>query len=323
MIVPPRWFALVCWLFTFPCCAETLQQLLVSQSIPVREFSRSELLNQVQGSAGSDPERTVVAYRRTSDRQFVGPLLVVSYSKVAGVVHRSTVNIAENDVCQGSPQAILFVGRYVLLSISLNPSAACLFVIGPDAEVQHVFYGFSTVQVEPGRVVLLENLRHFAPVHPERLQWADLATGQTRELYPALKDPLRSRLIAKHRRKMPPRKVCMLMNDPCGARQFDESIDGLQTDGKGRFAFVAEQSANHATAAGVPPSSVASQEVLYVYQGASTGWRFCEVALNAGQVQAVKELLQSDFARAARRCTPAIAVVPDMSTAESNPFFHP
>jgi hypothetical protein len=302
------------------CSAETLRELLVSAHVPVSSFSDAELQQTVQGITKSDDHRTFVAYQELKSDRLAGVPHLISYSQTSLSVLRANFRMDETDVCAGSIGEIRFAGGFKLLSTEISPSAECLLVVSDDLKTQHVFYGFSPVEVSPGLIVLIENMIHFAPVHPERLQLASLRDGKTLELYPVQGDALRAQLITEHAKHLPTPDECARMNDPCRANEFDEDIRLLETNRAGLFAFLAFQSASHATIPGQPPVTVASQAVLYIYKQSSEGWHYCEEKIAEAQVENTAALLQSDFARIAARCTPDQRVVPDNSTAAYNPF---
>ena len=308
------------WLVMARCHAGTLQELLVANVFPLDAFSSRELAVEVQGSGNSNQQQILLAYRQINGELLAGPLHLLRYDKLTGGRRHADAEMADNDLCTGSVESIRFLGAFALLATHISPSAACLLVLGTDLRVRQVFHGFGPVAVEPEHVVLIEDLIHFAAVHPERLQRADVATGKTVELYPSQHDPLRVRFIREHSKHMPDGRTCALMNDPCTASMFDEEIRSLNTDGHGRFAFLSLQSASHATQPETAPDTVVSQAVLYVYQHASDGWRSCEVEVEKSQIEAMSGLLLSNFPEVGHRCVPISRVVADMSTASNNPF---
>jgi len=307
------------WLIIAHLHAGTLKELLLSEGVPVSQFSPFELSETVQGDGNGDQQQTLLAYRRIRGELLVGPLRLLRYNKIAGTVLRSEGGLAEDDVCLGSIESISFVGSFTLLATSISPSAACLLVIGDDLHVRHTLYGFAPVEVSRNNIVLIENMIHFAPVHPERLLQADLESGENSELYPLKHDPLRRRLIREHKKLMPAEKTCALNNDPCVAAEFDEDIRALNTDGKGLFAFLAMQSASHSTRPESTPTTFVSQSVLYVYRRDPAGWHYCERSVSSPQVDAVSGLLRSNFSEVAHRCIPTSPVVVDSSTLGYNP----
>ena len=305
-------------LVSLTCPAETLRELLLASHIPVTSFSDSELTGNVNGTTSSRAQITLVVYRALSGEMLSGPVQLVRYDKSSGHVYRRKLQESQEDVCAGSVGDPNFIGEFTLLSTSISPSAECLLVLGKRLELVRTLYGFSPVEVAPETVVLTENMIHFAPVHPERLQIADLRHGTTQELYPPKADALRAQLAREHAKHMPADETCMRMNDPCDPEMFDEDISALQTDGKGRFSFIANQSASHSTEEGKSPDIVASQVVLYVYARSEKGWLYCEQRLPGSDEQP-----NVSFDDAVTRCTPGLPVVPDGSTAVYNPFLKP
>ena len=299
------------------CSGETLKELLVFNYVPLAPFNQSELAEAVQGVGNSNDQQVVLAYRKLSGEVLVGAPQLIRYNEAIGTVLRAEEQVDETSVCSGSIGDIRFIGEFTLLSTEVSPSAECLLILDKDFKVQKTLYGFSPVEVAPNLVVIIENMIHFAPVHQERLQLADLGNGATSELYPMKGDALRAQLISEHMKHIPTRETCARMNDPCNPEKFDEDVRSLGTDGKGRFAFLVLQSASHATTSEKSPVPVTSQAVLYVYKQNSTGWRYCEEKIaDSHQVEALDKSLHSDFDQVVTRCTPTLLVVADISAAD-------
>ncbi len=98
----------------------------------------------------------------------------------------------------GSFESIYLIGEFTLVSTSVSPSAECMFVFNKELRPLQTLFGFGPVEVEPHQIVFIEYMIHFAPVHPERLQLADLLTGKTAELYPHQRRCSSYRLITEH-----------------------------------------------------------------------------------------------------------------------------
>lgn len=303
----------------FSATAEELKELLASGGIPPTSFAPPELVAPVQGYAVEGDGRVVLAYRGLKGELLTGPTKLIRYDQSSGRVLRAELPLPEDDVCSGSVEEMKLVREFALLTVSISPSAACLIVVGDDLKLRKVLYGFNPIEVEPGRVVIIENMIHFAPVHPERLQLADLGSGKTWELYPPKDDLLRAELAAEHAKHMPSQEICTRMNDSCKPGEFDEDIRALGTDGKGRFAFLVPQSASHAVKEGEPPETVASQAVLYVYQRDGDGWLYCENKVDKSHIEGLSRLLRFNFDSVAKRCQPKLTVIPDTSTMSYNP----
>ncbi len=117
-----------------------------------------------------------------------------------------------------------------------------------------------------------------------------------------------------------PEQICARMNDPCDSRQFDEDIRSLASDGHGRFGFLALQSASHSEVEGQSPKTVVAQTVLYLYASTQDGWRYCERKVDDSEIEALDKELKFHLSNIAASCAPNLSVVPDMSTADDNPF---
>jgi len=303
-------------LLTVSCRGETLRKFLSDAGIPVASFSEAELAEQTQGIFTKHGEETIAAIQHLHADLLTGPIDLLEYSQDQPV-RRSTLALTPDELCGGAVIDFYFFDGYTLLSTDITPSAECLLILDKDMKLVNKLYGFSPAEVVPHSILIIENMIHFAPVHPERLQLTDVLTGKTQELYPPKDDVLRAKLALENARHMPSQDTCGQMNDPCDPQLFDEDIRSLATDGKGQFAFIAEQSASHATQAETPPETVASQSVFYLYKLDRGVWRYCEREADASEASSASPL---NLNAAAARCKPTLLVVPDLSTAGNNPF---
>ncbi len=297
--------------------AETLRDLLSRSGIPSISFSQAELAEEVQGVFAEENNRVFLAYIHLQGEQFTGPVSVNEYDSSRSSMHRATLGIKQDDVCAGSFGDLSFFKNFTIISTQINPSAGCLLVVDRNLKLSSTLYGFAPVEVAPGVLVLVESLIHSAPVHPERLQAANLAKGKTLELYPPASDILRARLIAEHAKHMPPQQVCEAMNDPCDPKLFDETIDAITPEGKGRFTFVATQAASHFLKADAEGETVVSQSIRYIYQLDQGTWKYCEQEIGSAPAESRSKPLKG------QSCEPNLAVVSDLTTAGYNPFFKP
>lgn len=300
--------------------AQTLKQLLLSEAIPPNAFQEAELQQEVQAISARQENTLFIAYKQVTRDVLSGPIRLVSYDRASGAVTRRDLELDPTDVCSGSLWGISFIEDFVLISTSISPSAICTHVVDPSLHLRRTLYGFSPELIAPKQIVIIENMIHFAPVHPERLQLNDLGSGATVELYPPKDDALRSQLAAENAKHMPSAQTCARMNDPCDPAIFDEDISAFGTDGRGRFAFIVSQSASHAMKEEEPSETVASQSVLYVYLRNKSGWLYCQQKLEESEVERLSSAQKLHFEDAVSRCTPNLSVVPDMSTATYNPF---
>jgi hypothetical protein len=246
---------------------------------------------------------------------------MIRMNRQSGTTMIGALQLRGNGVCAGQPGDISLVSGLILLDDEISPSAACLLVVDPELRLSHTLYGFNPEEVEPGHVVLTENMIHFAPVHAERLQFADLVSGRTRELYPPQGDRLRAELAGRNQATMPSEEVCARLDDPCDSELFDETVGAFATNRRGRFAVVVNQTAEHSYAEGEPPKITAEQSVLYIYQHAASGWTWCESLVTpqeAAEFSASRESFT--WKRVEGRCKATKTVVPDMTSAQMNPF---
>ncbi|MGB7189441.1 MAG: hypothetical protein WBD10_04845 [Acidobacteriaceae bacterium] len=302
---------------SLPSPAKSLKDLLQAERIPLTSFGAAELGSTLRESVVlSNPQQETLAYTLSGSTAESSTMHVLKFDRRISELLKSAVR--ETDACSGGLESITAVDNHLLISTSISPSAQCQIVLDKNLMQTETLYGFGPERVGPDQIVLTENMIHFAPVHAERLQFADLRRRVTAELYPPKGDVLRSKLARENARNMPPAKVCQQMNDPCAPELFDESISRIATDGEGRFAFIVNQSANHATAPDEAPTTTASQNVLYIYSHGNSGWLYCEDGLGDSEAEMLTNSWQ--FGDAEGRCAPKIPVVPDMSTAFMNPF---
>lgn len=304
--------------------AMTLKELLLEQHIPSDSFSSGEL-NQTVGDTILLTGNNVleVAYEVLGANSAIVSAHVVKYDKQSRVLQRSTLETGRLDVCLGAFSGMATVGEFILVTTHISPSAGCIIALDDRLDQKATLYGFGPTPVAPDGVLLIENMIHFSPVHPERLQFANLKRGNTTELYPPKGDAMRAKLARENAAHMPTPEICMKMNDPCNPHLFDEDILGITTGTGGRFALIVNQSASHVTAQGESPVVVASQAVLYIYEPVHHGWKYCEAAINHEQAMKWARASQErtwHFGDTAGRCTPNLPVLPDMTTAVMNPF---
>jgi hypothetical protein len=304
--------------------AKTLNQLLLEEQIPSDYFSAEELAQTVGGTIFlGGPDELELAYDVLAGESAYVSSHVVKYDKKRGVLLKSKLQTDKTEVCFGPFTGMLHVGEFTLVSTHISPSAGCLLVLDDQMAQKATLYGFSPRPVAPNRVVLIEDMIHFSPVHPERLQLADLKLGTTFELYPSKGDAMRARLASENATHMPTRAICMKMNDPCDPHLFDEEILAIATGPEDRFALIVKQSASHVTVPEESPVTVASQSVLYIYAPSDYGWIYCqaEVSNQEATMRTQASRLRSwQFNDTAGRCTPNLPVLPDMSTSVVNPF---
>jgi len=307
-----------------PCCSQTtLREQLQHAGIPDSSFSKAELDEIVDGVSANKDRYVYFAYLRTKGEMLAGYPLVLRYDQKTGAILRSKLQPDKKDECCGAPDGIDFADDYLLLSFHDNPSASSVLALDNKLQLVEILYGFGTYQIAPDQVVLTENMMHFAPVHPERLEFVDLRTGATKELYPPKGDALRERFAREHEMHMPSEEICRQLNDPCDPELYDEGISVLGTDRKGRFALVAGREGSHATKKDEAPATVASQLALYLYERGKSGWFYCEAQISEVEAKALIHEYENGYDSVKTRCVPDQPVVPDMSTSDFSPFPSP
>ena len=301
--------------------AQTLQEVLKTNGIPKTAFPASELGGVVNAAATVRGNRVLVVYMRVDKNNiFTGNPRLVQVNRDSGVVVRSDVKPEDTDRCCGSPDGIEFAGSFVILSFHLSPSASTMLVLGEDLKLVTTLYGFDVREAAPGQLVFVEDMVHFAPVHPERLQLADLRTGRRMELYPPQGDALRAEFAREHARHMPEHEICAQTNDPCKPEIYDEDIEFTDNDRGGNFEFIVRRDASHAIVDGQPPERVASAAALYRYAwDGHRNWMYCEESLPRDEATG-NEQKQRRLDAGTRECIPNLPVRPDTSNADFSPF---
>jgi len=287
-------------------------------------FSKAELDEIVDGAGANKDQYVYFAYLRTKGEMLTGKPQVLRYDQKTGAILRSEVQLKEKVISLGSPDDVEFVDDYVLLSFHYNPSASSVVVLDQQLKIVELLYGFEISRVARNQIVMVENMMHFAPVHPERLEFVDLHTGANTELYPPKGDTLRERFALESEKHMPSVEVCkQLENDLCDPKLYDEDVSFLGSDGNGRFALVAARDASHATKKDEVPVTVASESALYIYQQGKSGWLYCEMQVSEDEAKALIGQDKNGYDSVKARCIPNLPVVADMTTAGFNPFPHP
>jgi hypothetical protein len=301
--------------------AETLRAFLKTSGIPDASFTKAELDEEINGSAGANQEIVLAAYVRVKGDEVVGDPRLVHYDRKSGAIQRAEVKPEDEDRCCGSPDDLMLLRDFAIISFHINPDAETMLVVGKDLKLVTTLYGFNVREVAPGQVVFIENMIHFAAEHPERLAFADLRTGTTRELYPPRGDALRAAFAREHARHLPPHDTCEKMNDPCTPELYDEDIDFVDVDGHGSFAFTVQRDALHATASEQPPESVVSEAALYRYAWNGNNWLYCEEKLTEDAAKALTlHPGQPGGGAASGCCTPSLPVTADTANSDYSPF---
>jgi hypothetical protein len=242
----------------------------------------------------------------------------VKFESTNGKLLKSTVH--ESEPCSGALWDMTKIDDHLLISTNISPSASCVLVLNKKLAQTQILYGFGPERVGQNQIVLTDNMIHFAPVHPERLEFVDLRRRSTSQLYPPKGDSLRARLIRENAEHMPSHQICMQMNDACDPKLFDESIDDFATNGQDHFALLVTQLATHAVPPGEPAAKAGPQWVIYIYTREIGGWKYCEKEITGAEAASMPGLRNWKFHNVEGRCTPNQPAIPDMSTAIMNPF---
>ncbi len=309
-------------LAALPCRSQTtLREQLQSRGIPENSFSETELNEVVDGVNASREPYVFVAYVRTKGEVLTGYPRLVRYDQTTGTILRSDLKLDERDECCGAPDGIEFVDEYILLSFHYNPSASSVVVLDRQLKMVELFYGFDILRVAPNQIVVTEDMMHFAPVHPERLQFIDLSSGASLEIYPLKNDVLRNQFVDDYSKRMP--EVCNRTPELCGYGDFDEGCTYLGGNGQGGFAFQCGRSASYQAKKGEESMNYASDSAIYIFAHRPNGWVHCEQAVSEDEATALDKLQGRSYDKVKTRCIPDRPVVPDISTSEFSPFPSP
>lgn len=305
-----------------------LREQLKSAEIPNDSFSETELDELVDGMSGINAPYAFLAYLRIQDdepsgKQY-GKQYFVRYNQTSGAILRSQLNLGPEDDCCLSPESIQFVDDYVLVSFHLNPDASTVVVVDRNLNLAEKVYGFGINRVGKNKIVMIEDMVHWASVHAERVETIDLDTGATKELYPPKGDDLRRRFALEYSKHIPSKRICKQLRDaPCNPELYDEHVTFLNPVGEGRFALVVKREAYQATKKDEEPALVESEYALYLYQRGKTGWLYCQKKMSESGVDSWDPEDENAYDIAKSRCIPNKPVVSDRSTAGYSPFPQP
>jgi hypothetical protein len=255
----------------------TLREILQKAGIPGATFSKTELDQHVDAGDGRNGSFTYLTYLRVENQNNLqGPLQFVRYDSQTHRVFRSSTSAYDDAMCCGSPLGFDFTEHYLLASFHDNPSANTVIVTDKQFHYKTTLYGFEIHPVGPDRVVFIEDEVHFAPAHPGRLVYTDLATGAALELYPSGNDPLRAAFAKIHEQHMPAKADCEKNNDPCDPDYYDEDITVLRTE-PDMVRFKVHRAAAHPwlTEDGDPDGPADS--AVYTIKLGPSGWKYCAV----------------------------------------------
>jgi hypothetical protein len=190
-----------------------------------------------------------------------------------------------------------------------NPSAGAVVVLDQQLKNVAIIDGFDIRRVAKNQVVVTENMVHFAPEQPEKLQFVDLSKDRFLELYPLKNDALRSRFDHERVERMP--AACKKSVELCDYRSIDEACAFLGGDGQGTFALDCGRSANYQAKQSEESVSYLSDSTIYIYKHTSEGLVYCEQTISEDEATALDKEETKGYDKIKSRCTPKLAVVPD------------
>ena len=202
--------------------AETLREFLKANAIPENYFSKSELMQEVNGAAGTEDGLVVAVYVRVKGEELTGNPIVVRYDRNSAAIQRAEVKPEDEDMCCGSPDDLMLLHDFAIISFHINPDAETMLVVGKDLKLVTTLYGFDVREIAPGQVVFIENMVHFAAVHPERLNWPICGTAPPKSYIRPRAMGFGPHSPAIMRSHMPSKATCEKMDDPCTPELYDE-----------------------------------------------------------------------------------------------------
>jgi hypothetical protein len=295
--------------------AQTLAKLLQSAGIPIESFSLVELGSTVNGSVTAGETYAYAIYRFVEGDRLIGNPYLVRYQKTDRELKRVELNPQGDDKerCCGAPNSVDVVDDYVALSFHMNPSANAVLVVDDKLKFVRSIYGFGLWEVAHDQIVYIEDMIHFAPVHPERLRFLDLRSGAARELYPPKGDWIRAAFTAKNRTLMAADKNCQRENSVCDPEAFDEDIRVIRGDATGEFALITALSALNAPPVGQEPDSLNTDFALYFYRQVAHGWLYCENEIPEEEATRLLQTREPKYTDLPSKCSPNLKVEEDAS----------
>lgn len=301
----------------------TLREQLQTAGIPVESFGKAQLDEVVDGAGASHGRFVSFVYLRTRGEELIGFPQVIRFDTGSGLLLTSEVRPTDQELCCGAPDGIDFVDDYLLLSFHYNPSASSVLVLDEKLKLVQTLYGFWIRRVAPNQVVMIENMVHFAPVHPERVRLVNLIDGKSLEIYPSKNDALRNQFDKDSQARMP--SICTQRPELCDNDGFDEDCEFLGGDGNGKFAFECGRSASYQAKEGEESVTYASDDGIYLFEHKYNGWAYCERAVTADEAKMFQGFSYGKgeenrgYEIVKDRCIPNLAIVPDMSN-DLSPF---
>ena len=295
-----------------PCRSQApLREQLQSVGVPVDSFSRAELDEAVDGAGASKQPYVFFVYLRTNGDLLTGIPHLVRYDQDTGVILRSDLQLKKEDpYCCGSPDGIKFLDDYLLLYFHYNPSASSILVLDKDLKLLRSLDGFNLKKIATNQIVLTENMIHFAPTHPERLQWVDLSKDVALEIYPLQNDALRNRFIHDLETRIP--AECKQAGQSCNYDLIEEGCVYLGGDGRTQFAFECGRSASYQVKEGDESVPYSTDSAIYLYAHNPKGWEYCAQAITEDERKVLEDKKEQGYDKIKSRCTPNLAVVPDI-----------
>jgi len=275
-------------LLTLPCgtaClpAETLADVLRASTVPVRQFSGSDLAQKVTSYAVSNGNPFLLAYYVDDGSDLLQfPLRLIRFDRAKRDLRRADlrdVSVLFRDetltTCLGSVLDIREYSDTVYIDIHKNPSAGCVIVLSSELKFKTALSGWLLGLVGADYAVLRRSEVHFMSVHPLHLAVLNVQQNQATEVYPYSGDPQRrqfSRLIEPRISK----KWCMNHNAQCDPENFDADLSGkvIVNETANLFAFQVQFNVS-----GFGPAvekQVPARTVTYVFRERNGQWEHRE-----------------------------------------------
>ncbi|QEE28538.1 hypothetical protein FTW19_11345 [Terriglobus albidus] len=298
-----RVFALGCVVLVATLCCSGQQKItaagvLTANGVPdslILPGERSLLLTSVSTETFG-PNRYIAWLPIDSGDAIGGPLTVVRYNTTDHHIERRVYKDGdgvrdarykgmpagrevsgmcfENDLGDWREQ-----GGWLTLGFHVNPSEGCAFIFDDKFNFRFEIDGWIWTAV--GRsLIVVENLRHFAPTHPNALDVFSPVTGKLEPIYPRPDDPVRSAYQKRLKPVMATPQECAAKNLSCDLHSIDADIDDITVISPTSFRFDITLSATGM--GGTAEKEVPSLTTRYLATSIGGSWKVKPIRLPRG-----------------------------------------
>lgn len=208
-----------------------------------------------------------------------------------------------SDECFGSVLNIRTQAHMFMVETHINPSASCTLVISDDLKMQYTLMGSFEAAPDPTRAIFIEDVVHFAAVHPLRLHLIEVASGSDVRLYPPDGDEMRKAFSSEIALHMPSQKWCSEHNNPCDPQQFDESVNAAPKSGEAGNLVAFSVTYDSAPFGQATEDKVGQTQVLYIYRRVAGQWTYCDREVTGNEADELGSLIQMQLPSVTKTCT--------------------